>query len=258
MSQSNDSGRGPASEPAVGKPAAGDPQASPSPAGDPQPGFWTRVRPYVRPVADSAWLNARVWLPVLATPQFRACKVNYAAREGRDGTKWDIALPKQCWQCGSSDRLMQREYEQPLRGFESPIAILVCTVSIALLLLLLAVWMRSGTCVWLAMFTLLGGGAFMFVKSWSEHVRLVIFTCPDHADNLRSPLMVAYDNELHMILPNETFTQKAREELALKRRTDQRYSERSDTPPEITTPGQGRQAVEKYRRDELPPIKLDD
>jgi len=98
----------------------------------------------------------------------------------------------------------------------------------------------------------------MFVKSWSEHVRLLIFTCPDHADQLRSPLMVAYDNGLYMILPTEGLMQKAREELALKRRSDQRYSERSDTPPEITTPGQGRLAPESYRRDELPPIKLDE
>ncbi|HEY5313607.1 MAG TPA: hypothetical protein VIK18_13860 [Pirellulales bacterium] len=258
MSQSNELGRAPASAPAGSQPAGSDPQASPPPAGNPQPGLWTRLRPYVLPVVDTVWLNVRVWLPMLATPQFRACQLNYTAREGRDGKKWDIALPKQCWQCASRDRLMQREYEQPLRGFESPIAILVCTGSIAVLLLLLAIWMRSGTCFMLAMFTLLGGGAFMFVKSWSEHVRLLIFTCPDHADQLRSPLMVAYDNGLYMILPTEGLMQKAREELALKRRSDQRYSERSDTPPEITTPGQGRLAPESYRRDELPPIKLDE
>jgi len=68
----------------------------------------------------------------------------HAAREGRDGTKWDIVLPKQCWQCASRDKLMQREYEHSLRGFESPIAILVCTGSVALLLLVLAMWMKSG------------------------------------------------------------------------------------------------------------------
>lgn len=224
----------------------------------PQPGVWARVQPYVQPVANTVWLNARVWMPMLADPRFRACKISYGSREGRDGTKWDIVLPRQCWQCGARERLMQREYERQLRGFESPVGILVCTVAVALVLLLLALVLHSGTCVLLTFFVLLGGAAFMFVKSWTEQVRLVISTCPDHADALRSPLTVAYDNELHVVLPTEQLAQKAREELASKRRSDQRYSERSDAPPEVTTPGQSRRTTESYRRDELPPIKLDE
>jgi hypothetical protein len=211
----------------------------------------------VQPVVDAAWLNVRVWMPMLANPQFRSCQIAYAAREGRDGTKWDIVLPRQCWQCGSRDRLLQREYERQLRGFESPIGILACTAAVVLVLLLLSVWLGSGMCFMLAVFAGLGGAAFMFVKSWNERVRLVISTCPDHADQLRTPLTVAYENELHVILPSEQLTEAARLELAAKRRSDQRYSEPKE-PAAPTTPGQSRRAAETYRRDELPPIKLDE
>ncbi|HEX4150060.1 MAG TPA: hypothetical protein VHY20_13770 [Pirellulales bacterium] len=211
----------------------------------------------MQPLVDAAWLNVRVWLPALANPHFRSSQIAYGARENRDGTKWEILLPRQCWQCGTRDRLLQREYERQLRGFESPVGILVCAGAVVLLLLLLALWMKSATCFLLAVFTALGGAAFMFVKSWKERARLVISTCPEHADGLRCPLMVAYENELVLILPSEQLTEAARTELAAKRRTDQRYSEPKDPVPP-TAPGEARRVAETYRRGELPPIKLDE
>ncbi len=205
-----------------------------------------------------AWLNLRVWLPFLATPSFRDRQVSYGGRENRDGTKWNVNLPKQCWQCSKKDGLRSREYEADARSFEAPVPILVCTLAVALSALLLGLWLYTP----LALFSfviLLGGCGFMYVKSWPERVRLLQWTCTEHADAMRQPEFVVYENELHLILATSELADAASAELAAKRRAAGQHGEKSadtvDPMARTDSPAPARQQA--YKRDELPPIKLD-
>ena len=98
----------------------------------------SRIWQTLRPPLEQAALNLRVWLPVLSTPDMKGRQVKYRARESRVGLKWQLALPKQCWQCGKTDGLERRETNQSLRCFDNPVAIVSGSFGSALLLLL--VW----------------------------------------------------------------------------------------------------------------------
>jgi len=212
------------------------------------------------PFRQWAWLNLRVWVPFLATPEFRDRQVSYGGRENRDGTKWTVNLPKQCWQCSKKDGLRSREYEFDTRSFEAPVAILACTVGVAILALLLGMWLYFPLAIF-SLAILAGGFILMYVKSWPEQVRLVQWTCNDHADAMRQPEIVVYENELHLILATQELADAASAELAAKRRAGGQYTEtkssatvdpmaRTEAPPPA-------KPQPPYKRDELPPIKLD-
>jgi hypothetical protein len=211
------------------------------------------------PFRQWIWLNLRVWLPFLATPDFRERKVSYGGRENRDGTKWNVNLPKQCWQCSKKDGLRSREYESDSRSFEAPVGILVCTVGLAIFALLIGLWLYYP----LALFSfaiLLGGCVLMYVKSWPERVRLVQWTCNEHADAMRQPEIVVYENELHLILATHELADAAGAELAAKRRAGGQHAEpRADSTvdPMARVEASPPPKPQGYKRDELPPIKLD-
>ena len=187
------------------------------------------------PFRQWAWLNLRVWVPFLATPAFRDRQVSYGGRENRDGTKWNVSLPKQCWQCNRKDSLRSREYEFDTRSFEAPVAILACTVGVAIFALLIGLWLYFP----LALFSvaiLAGGCGFLYVKSWPERVRLLQWTCNDHADAMRQPEIVVYENELHLILATQELADAASAELAAKRRAGGQHAETSPRPRSIRWP----------------------
>jgi hypothetical protein len=211
------------------------------------------------PFRKWAWLNLRVWVPFLATPDFRNRQVSYGGRENRDGTKWNVNLPKQCWKCSRKDGLRSREYEFGTRSVEAPVAILACSVGIALFSFLLGLWLYFPLALF-AFAILAGGFVMMYVKSWPEQVRLVQWTCTEHADAMRQPEVVVYENELHLIPATQELAEAAGAELAAKRRAGGQYAEarsnatvdpmaRAETPAPPKPQG--------YKRDELPPIKLD-
>jgi len=206
-----------------------------------------------------AWLNLRVWVPFLATPDFRDRQVAYGGRENRDGTKWNVNLPKQCWQCSKKDGLRSREYEVDTRSFEAPVAILACTVGVALCALLLGLWLYMPLALF--SFAILAGGCVMlYVKSWPERVRLLQWTCNEHADGMRQPEFVVYENELHLILATSELADAASAELAAKRRAGGQHAEKgsdSTVDPMARVDSPAPQKPQAYKRDELPPIKLD-
>jgi hypothetical protein len=206
-----------------------------------------------------AWLNLRVWVPFLATPDFRNRQVSYGGRENRDGTKWTVNLPKQCWQCSKKDGLRSREYEADARSFEAPVAILACTLGLAVFALLIGLWLYWPLAVF-SLAILAGGCVFMYVKSWPEQVRLVQWTCNDHADAMRQPEIVVYENELHLILATPELTEAANAELVARRRASGKQSETGSgatVDPMARAESPAPQKPQGYKRDELPPIKLD-
>jgi hypothetical protein len=260
-------------EPPTGNPTPPPPVDGPtSPPPATGPGFVDRMKPIVQPLTERAWLNMRVWVPFLANPQMKVGQVRYAAREGRDGTQWNVTLPAQCWQCGAKESLLTREYQRELRSFDAPLAILAGALGGAFFLFLLGgFW---STFYLLALACLVGGAAMMFVKSWPEQVRLSIASCAAHADQVRCPDLVVYDNELYVFAPSAELAQTARAEIIARRRSEQRYAspeERSarapapplslDAPaasPSGPTSTTAPRPAAGYKRGELPPIKLDE
>lgn len=241
--------------------------------------FFDRAWPHVKPVIDSAWLNLRVWVPFLANPQFRECQVAYGARESRDGTRWDVSLPQQCWQCNTTTAVQSRTYERSLRTFDTPVAILACALGVAGFFFLLSVWIGSFLCFLISLFCVLGGLGFLYVKSWPEQARIVVSTCAEHADALRCPDLVVHDNVLYVMAFSPELAEVARAELNAKRKAGNRYAEsppaptaaaqtpRRETtaiplsdepPPAASSDAASRAAIAGYKRSELPPISLDD
>ncbi len=99
-----------------------------------------------------------------------------------------------------------------------------------------------------------------YVKSWPERVRLLQWTCNEHADGMRQPEIVVYENELHLILATQELADAASAELVAKRRAGGQHAEtRSDSTvdPMARADAPSAPKPQGYKRDELPPIKLD-
>jgi hypothetical protein len=244
-------------------------------AGPASPSFFERVWPHLKPYADPAWLNLRVWVPFLANPDFRASQVLFGAKDFRDGRDWKISLPRQCWQCGTTSGLMPRQYEKQIRTFEAPVGIAGSALGLAVFALLLALWLSSSFFSLVA-FCLIGGAVFLFVKSWIEHVEFSMWTCPTHADELRCPDMVVHENEVHVLMPWPKLAEATRQDILERRKNRDRGrygneaaapSRAAETPIQLSEtrepsraapPESAKPSVAGYKRDELPPIKLDD
>ena len=247
------------------KPTPSDPSTVSAEKG---PGVADRLKPVVQPFGKWLWLNLRVWAPFLANPEFRACTVKYTPKEGRDGDTWVLDLPHQCWKCGEEKGLISRQYQFSVRFFESPMGIVAVALGLGIFTLL-AGWFFTelwGTFFKVALVALLivvGGAAMIFVKSWTEPVHLTIWTRPDHADDLRRPDAAAYDGDVYLVLDNAEFAKAAKVAAAAKRRTTSKYA--AETKPTIDPsfrsapePSGPAAPAQPYKRDELPPIKLDD
>lgn len=218
------------------------------------------------PKRNGWWLNLCTWSPFLASPPLKEVQVKFLAREGRDGTSWQVSLPRQCWRCATTDGLRQRTFERDVRSYDMPLAIvgaaLVCFLSFCLLSMM---W---GALFMLALLSLVGGAAMLFVKSWTERVALTMSTCDEHADAIQCPDIVLYDNELILFLASEKAADAARQELLARRRAAKQGGASAapaptpraaeprikldDGPPLASGP------APEPRRSELPPIKLDE
>jgi hypothetical protein len=173
-----------------------------------------------RPLLDQAVLNLRVWLPALNTPDMKGRQVKYRARENRTGLEWHIKLPEQCWQCGKTDSLAERDFKRSIQRFDSPLSIIFGSLGVAGMLLLPWLIFGSWKFVGLAILPLIGGGVLLKVKSWPERVRLMIWTCPQHAAELSAPAMAIGEDDLYLFVASESLAEAARAELKAARRRD--------------------------------------
>lgn len=227
-----------------------------------------------RPWLDQAWLNVRVWLPFLRSPDMNLRLVKYRSREHRSGMTWEIGLPKQCWRCGLVDGLTSKKFDCQVRTFEAPTNVLGFSLGFSALLLLLWVVLGWNSC-WKAAFLLtLGGCAWLAVKSWKERVRLTIWSCPEDLDETAGPGLVCHDDDLFIYAPSESLAETARAEVAAARKKQGKYRDAmapapadagsaSDRTPD-ESPSEGRRQNRDASppvltipvRNELPPLKL--
>ena len=227
--------------------------------------YWQAMRPAV----DQSLLNLRVWLPILATPDMKGREVRYGAREHRAGTKWQISLPEQCWQCGKTEGLQKREVSRSVRRFESPLSIISGTFGVALALFVL--WVAWGWGLSLALLLTIVGAVLLFVKSWKERVRMTIWTCPEHAAEFAPPEISPGEDDLHLFVATESLAQAARAEIkAARRRNLPERPVSGDTPENADKPAVRERPANRApspdeppppsrpqpTRTELPPLKL--
>lgn len=189
-----------------------------------------------RPWLDQAWLNVRVWLPFLRSPDMNLRLVKYRSREQRSGMTWEIGLPKQCWQCGLVDGLTSKKFDRQVRTFEAPTNVLGFSLGFSALLLLLWVLLGWSSC-WKAAFLLtLGGCAWLAVKSWKERVRMTLWSCPVHLDQAAAPGLVCHDDDLYVYAPSESLAETARAEVAAARKKQGKYRDAMASAPADEAP----------------------
>ncbi|HEX4132812.1 MAG TPA: hypothetical protein VHZ24_22455 [Pirellulales bacterium] len=229
--------------------------------------FWPKIKPYI----DRVWLVIRVWVPVVATPIFRQSQVVYTAREHREGGVWNVALPRLCLECGREEVSGAQQFRRKVRNFESPVGVLAAIFGVFVFFLMLTAWLESMITFCLALASLVLGGAFLFVKSWEERVQLTAWACGEHASGLVCPGLVPREEELYVVVPSPKVIEAAKAQIEADRRSKQPYA-RSEQAPQPTMPiarpvirpGDIPPVVppspelKSYRREELPPIKLDE
>ncbi|HET6881399.1 MAG TPA: hypothetical protein VFI31_14650 [Pirellulales bacterium] len=217
-----------------------------------------------RPWLDRTLLNLRVWLPVLRTPDMKLRQVKYRSSDARSGMTWKVALPKQCYACGKTDDLTLRKFSQEVRVFDAPTTIMGGTIGGVLILLLLGIFFLSLPLLMLSVVIAVMGSALQFVKSWTERVRINLFTCPEHLEDLTPPEVVSYDEDLYVYLPHESLAEPARAELIESRKKGQKQkpplaSDITRASPQEPPPSETSDAPPPRpmgARAELPPLRL--
>lgn len=203
-----------ADDPELDRDAATEDKPSSSPGAAAANRYWQAARP----VLDQSLLNLRVWLPILATPDMKGREIRYGAREHRASTKWQIALPEQCWQCGKTEGLQKREVSRSVRRFDSPLSIISGTFGVSVVLLVFCILLRSPMLFNLAFLLAIVGGVLLFVKSWKERVRITLWTCPEHAAEFAPPEISPGEDDLHVFVATESLAEAARAEVKAARR----------------------------------------
>lgn len=218
----------------------------------------------VGPWLDRVLLNLRVWLPALRTPDMKARQVKYRARESRKAMTWSIGFPRQCWQCAATDGLTSRKFSDEIRSFESPTNILGGTWGVAAVFLFFWIFIGGGWSLKMAFLIAAGGLIALWVKSWKERVRVTVWSCAEHLDELMPPEAVSYDEDLYLYAPSEQLAEAARAELIAARKKEGKHPSDA-SPPRAPPPRVPTQANELAPpppappvvvREELPPLKL--
>ncbi len=217
---------------------------------------------------DRWLLNLRVWIPALRTPDMKGRQVKYRSSDARSGMTWKIAMPRQCYACGKTDDLTLRKFSEEVRVYDSPTAIMGTTLAVVMLLSLFAVLRLSFSTFVIAAVVGLMGAAFQFIKSWTERVKINLFSCSEHLEDLTPPEIVCYDEDLYVYLPHESLTEPARTELIESRKKGQK--QRPPLANDVTraaaagssepVPNETAEMAPPMRpiivREELPPLKL--
>ncbi|MEZ6071631.1 MAG: hypothetical protein R3C10_15540 [Pirellulales bacterium] len=116
-----------------------------------------------------------------------------------------------------------------MRSFEYPLHIFGAGAGAAVLLLLFALWVSSWFTAGMALATAAATAGALWLKSWPEEVRVAVWSCDEHKDELPTVEAVVDDAELHLLLPNRRIAQYARDALKQSRTSRRAYD--TDAPP---------------------------
>lgn len=227
---------------------------------------------FLRPRVHQAWCNLRAWLPFFDTPNRRARQVRYSPNDCRTGLFWDVALPRQCCRCAATDGLKSQEFKQSIRVFDYPLHIagIAALMSGGILFLAFVTFSLLSYTILFSLLAIAGfivavASVLLFLKSWVEDVRLRLFACAEHTDELQPPDLVVHDNELTVVLPSESLAEAAAAELKQQRRgkraageSSGSYRSASSAPgaPPAAIPVNQPPLPPRPMVPDLPPIKL--
>jgi hypothetical protein len=110
------------------------------------------------------------------------------------------------------------EYEQAIRAFDNPIAIVSGGLAAALIGLVLFLWMPGFSTFVVLVLILAVAAGLLLLKSWQEVVRLTMFSCPVHIGEMRCPEMAIDDQKLHAFLPTPELAAATVDEIAERRK----------------------------------------
>ena len=213
-----------------------------------------------------------VWYPFLLGGGLLARRVVYDGREVSQGGKWSLTLPKQCWCCGTQQRVESQQLSRDVRTYDLPPSMLMLGAVVAVLLIVVGLFTARMWAVLLGLVLVGAGAVLLMLKSWREPVRMVLWSCDAHADEVRAPDLVIYDNELYLFAPTASLAEAATSELMARRRKGRRHAEVGESMPESRPSESARPtrsptgeeprtsppSVNRPVREELPPIKMDD
>ncbi len=209
-----------------------EPKSTPAASGSTR--FGTALRALGKPsrgALGQAWLNLVVWYPFLLGGGLRSRRVIFDGREASQGGKWSVSLPKQCWCCGTQQRVESQQLSHDVRTYDIPPALLLLGAIAVALLLVIGLFKWWILVLVLGLVLLAAGAGLLVLKSWREPVRVMLWSCPTHSADARFPDVVIHDNELHLFAPSVSLAEAATAELLARRRQGRRYAEDASTGP---------------------------
>ena len=229
------------------------------------------------PVPISRWrqvgVNLRLWAPLLSNQSWQSRELKYTARENRRGAKWQVTFPERCWRCDARTALEFVKIDRELRGFENPMGPVVLCPLVALLAVTAAIGLQKPMILWCAPAALVVGAVWLWFKSSRESVELSLAACANHRLGVQDPDVAIFDNELYVFAQSAELATAARKDQTTARRAgrgNEQGGTSSDERPAVQTSGKKKKSKESLegsapppltlppRREELPPIKLDD
>jgi hypothetical protein len=242
--------------------------------------------PVIEPLLKRCWLNLRIWVPQLSNPDFRAAQIVYHGSDALSDGVWHVELARQCWKTGQTEGLFEHKIEVPLRSHENPLQIVLATTATLMVLFLLGYLMTVKFFLYLIAIVI--GFGVLWLKSWPEHVRFVYYAGKDVPEPMPEPQVVGVDGKLTVVTVDRRLADATRKAIAAKRaafaqsrtpgaapsappsRSTMSLDDRPGSAPSIdpTIAAQQRARapeptppvtpISNYKRDELPPLKLDD
>lgn len=233
--------------------------------------------PVAKTVRGQIAVNMRVWLPFLSNASWNDRAIKYTSRENRLGVRWQVQFPACCWKCRQEKGLEFTKVETVVRGFENPVAPLVLTVTAVILGVLAAILFPK---LWLPAIASIAGASaigmvWMWLKSSPEHVEVSLAACGAHRLGVQEPDAAVFDNELFVFAQSAELASVARKEQTAARRAGRAgaplHEPAADEPRPAATGGKKKKKSKESedappaaplpsapRREELPPIKLDE
>lgn len=236
------------------------------------PAGWTPSVPISR--LRQFGVNLRIWLPLLSNRSWETRELKYTARENRHGARWQVSFPACCWHCQANASLEFVRLDREVRGFENPLGPIILCPLAAVLAVAIAITIRSPTLALLAPAVLALGAFWLWFKSSTESVELSVAACALHRLGVQEPDLAVFDNELYVFAHSPELALAARQEQTATRRAGRSSSEDMEPPSNDRRPqSEGKRKRKSTaenesappalppvssRREELPPIKLDD
>lgn len=174
-------------------------------------------------------LNLQVWYPLIRDPDFENRTVIFPDEPFLDGKTWTVATPRVCWHCGADEQLEEHAFKRSRRGFGyHAVALIPCLAVLWIVSSILLVVQIS----YLFLFQLglpIAAVVYYFLGSSVYTIKLKMFACPYHEDEVRCPQMTVHADSLYTIFNNVYLSRATRADVASQIEKLNEYVEQAPT-----------------------------